>query len=225
MNAPAKDRPGIPVGVFFAVFIVVFTLVFGYCAISTQLMPRSYASDARIEVGSKSVGEKSQPAAAGYNLAKTEAGFITSELLLRKVISDLDLNVKWGQKYFNGETLKTWETLKILQGRIGVYPVPDTLFIRIIVYDDNPQDAAVMANAIANSYVNYTASNSATTQAQIVDNAYPAKRPIKPNVALDIILGAVFGVFLGGAAGVAAAVVVYVKNRNKLQWSNAQPKY
>ncbi|MDR3457374.1 MAG: hypothetical protein P4N60_08010 [Verrucomicrobiae bacterium] len=222
MDAPVKEQPKIPFGVFFAVFMVVFTLVFGFCAISTELMPKSYASDARIEVGTKSAGENGRPAATGYNLAKTEAGFITSELLLRKVISELDLNQRWGQKYFSGETLKTWETLKILQGRIGVYPVSDTLFIRIIVYDDNPQEAAVTANAIANAYVNYTSTNLGNVQAQIVDAAYPVKRPIKPNVALDMILGAMFGGILAAAAGVAGAGFVYVKNRNKLRLTSAR---
>jgi len=220
MEAPKREQPKVPLGVFFAVFMVVFALVFGFTAISTELEPKSYSSNTRIEVGIKPGGEKGSAVAIGYNLAKTEAGFINSELLLRKVISDLDLNQKWGQKYYNGETLKTWETLNILQGRISIHMVSDTMFIRIFVYDDSPGDAAVTANAIANAYVNYTATNSGYVQAQIVDNAYPETRPVRPNVALNIILGAVFGAILGVGVGAAVTGFVYAKNRNKLRLSN-----
>ena len=42
---------------------------------------------------------------------QTEFEVIQSEIVLNKVIEDLDLNTLWGRKYANGERLKTSESL------------------------------------------------------------------------------------------------------------------
>ena len=81
MNDSPTKRPRIPFGVFFAVFVPVFTLVFGWSAVSTTLEPKSYESEARIEVGLKSVGE-SQKRMMNYDVTKNETEFIGSESLL-----------------------------------------------------------------------------------------------------------------------------------------------
>ena len=65
------------------------------------------------------------------------------------VVAAMDLNTRWGQKYFNGETLKTTETMGILKERMQLAPVKNTKLISITVYSDDSQAAAGMANEIA----------------------------------------------------------------------------
>jgi capsular polysaccharide biosynthesis protein len=216
MVPASARRPPIPFGVFFSVFMIVFTVVFGWTAISTTMAPRSYASYSRIEISPKSGGEKPRWTASDHNFTKTETEIILSEQLLQKVIVSLNLNEKLGNKYFNGETLKSWETLELIKSRMTVCSVPDTSLIEIRVYDDNPTDPAVLANAVANAYINYVSTNSGSVDAQIVDKAYPIKVPIRPNVVVNLTLGTSIGIFLGFIVGTAVAGFVYIKNRNDL---------
>ena len=125
----------------------------------------------------------------------------------------MNLNEEWGRKYFNGETLKTSESLKILKGRLSLAPVRGTKFVAITVYSDNPREAAQIANAIAEAYQQYSVQKNYPTGAvQIVDQAESGKFPVKPNKPLNIALGAVAGIFLGALA---AAVVGFFASRKK----------
>lgn len=221
-----KDNPDastrIPIGIFFWVFIFVFTLVFGISVVCTSIAPKSYVGGTRIEVKYKFTdGKQSRSEKEYYDiaLAKTESGVINSEVVLRKAIHDLDLNNAWGKKYFHGETLKTWETLDILKGRIIVRPIPDTTLMEIRVYDDNPIDAAATANGVAQAYAGYVATNRVELEVQIIDSAYPAKNPVRPNKSLNYFFGVVTGVFLGLLAGTGVALIVFLKNRKALQIS------
>ena len=60
-----------------------------------------------------------------------------------------------GQKDYNGETLKTTETMEILKGRMQLAPVKNTKLIAITVYSDDKNEAAELANAMAGSYRQY----------------------------------------------------------------------
>jgi succinoglycan biosynthesis transport protein ExoP len=86
---------------------------------------------------------------------QTTFEIMQSELVLSNVISTLDLNSEWGKKYFNGETLKTTETMEILKGRMSLAPVRNTKLISITVYSDDAKEAATLANTIADAYRNY----------------------------------------------------------------------
>jgi capsular exopolysaccharide synthesis family protein len=70
----------------------------------------------------------------------------------------MNLNDVWGKKYFNGETLKTSETMEILKGRMALAPVRNTKLIAITVYSDDKNEAASIANQIAEAYKNYRVS-------------------------------------------------------------------
>ena len=72
-----------------------------------------------------------------------------------KVIETLNLNVEWGKKYFGGETLKTPETMEFLKRRMSLMPVRNTKLIGITVYSEDKNDAARLANAIAEAYRDY----------------------------------------------------------------------
>ncbi len=76
-------------------------------------------------------------------------------MVLSNVIAALNLNKTWGDKYFNGETLKTTETMEILKQRMQLEPVKNTKLISITVYSDDKNEAAQLANAIAEAYRTY----------------------------------------------------------------------
>src|SRR5437867_9449995 len=80
----------------------------------------------------------------GYDpyFIQTEFEVIQSELILGKVITDLDLNKEWGRKYGNSDPLKTTETIALLKGRMDLRPVRNTSLIEILVYSEKPEEAA-----------------------------------------------------------------------------------
>ena len=148
---------------FGTVFMVVFLITIILATAITFILPESYASTARIKV-ERAVFDT--PPARGTNVVnvrtdydpyfiQTEFEVIQSELVLSNVISRLNLNVAWGKKFFNGEILKTTETMEILKGRISLMPVRGTKLISITVYDDDKNEAARIANAVAESYRDY----------------------------------------------------------------------
>ena len=90
----------------------------------------------------------------GYDpyFIQTEFELIQSEVILGKVIEDLDLNKEWGKKYANGDRLKTSETIALLKARIDLRPVRNTSLIEIRVFSEKAEEAAKIANAIAEAY-------------------------------------------------------------------------
>ena len=85
--------------------------------------------------------------------------------MLSNVIATLDLNRTWGLKYFNGQTLKSSETLEILRGRLGLAPVRNTELMTVTVFSDDKNEAAEIANAITKSYQDYRKRALAETKA------------------------------------------------------------
>jgi uncharacterized protein involved in exopolysaccharide biosynthesis len=86
---------------------------------------------------------------------QTEFELLMSEVILGRVIDDLDLNSEWGKKYANGERLKTSETIALLKARIDLRPVRNTSLIEIRVFSEKADEAARIANAIADAYKAY----------------------------------------------------------------------
>ncbi|MEI2723433.1 MAG: polysaccharide biosynthesis tyrosine autokinase [Verrucomicrobiota bacterium] len=139
------------------VIIAVFLLVVITATLVTFILPESFASTARIKVERDKSDIEELSGKVGYNpydpyFIQTEFEVIQSELILGRVIDQLDLNTEWGKKYNDGQKLKTQETLTLLRNRISLRPVRNTMLIDIQVYSDNPVDAAKLANTIAESY-------------------------------------------------------------------------
>jgi len=155
-----------------AIIITVFLITAIIATAVTFILPESYASTAKIKV------ENDGGIIAGFNqtaatampydpyFIQTTFEIMQSTLVLSNVITSLNLNVEWGKKYFNGETLKTTETMDILKGRMSLAPVRNTKLIAITVYSDDKNEAATLANAIALAYLNYRVQNNQTTAAK-----------------------------------------------------------
>src|SRR6266404_3412130 len=142
------------------VILAVFLLVVITATLVTFILPEAFSSVARIKI------ERDQSDIAGFQerggfgaydpyFIQTEFEVIQSQLILGKVINELDLNREWGKKYASGELLKTTETIQLLKSRIELRPVRNTSLIEIRVFSEKPAEAKKIANAVADAYANF----------------------------------------------------------------------
>src|SRR5882724_5465016 len=144
------------------VIISVFLLISLTATVVTFILPRYYSSTARIEINPDSgviSGMTASPASSvmGYDpyFIQTEFSKMQSEQVLGRVISALNLNQHWGEKFNNNSPLKTDDTMQFLKQRMSLSPERNTKLIDIRVSSDNPAEAAQLANAIAQAYQDY----------------------------------------------------------------------
>jgi len=144
-----------------AIIITVFLITAIVATAVTFLLPESYASTARIRIEPDTIsdirGVSGEVPYAAYDpyFIQTEFEIIQDRVVLGKVIETLNLNVEWGKKYFGGETLKTPETMEFLKRRMSLMPVRNTKLIGITVYSEDKNEAARLANVIAETYRDY----------------------------------------------------------------------
>jgi len=139
------------------VILAVFLLVVITATLVTFILPESFSSTARIKIErdqSDISGMTERAWGGSYDpyFIQTEFEVIQSELILGKVVHDLDLTKEWGKKFANGETLKLTEAMALLKSRMDLRPVRNTSLIEIRVYSDRPDEAARIANAVARAY-------------------------------------------------------------------------
>jgi capsular exopolysaccharide synthesis family protein len=140
------------------IILAVFLLVVITATLVTFILPEWYSSTTRIKVERDQsditpvLGERA--AGVGYDpyFIQTEFELIQSEVILSNVIAGLDLNDEWGKKYNDGKRLRTSETIGLLKQRIDLRPVRNTSLIEIRVSSEKPDDAAKIANAVAEAY-------------------------------------------------------------------------
>lgn len=198
----ADGKQKFPVNFTVIVFASVFIVWVLVVVSNTVMRPDSYVSTVRLAI---------QPAAAtDAGFLKAEAQVILSKNVLTEVVKQLNLNDVWGRRYFNGERLKTEESLQILVGRLGVSPIRNTTLIGINSYNDDPNEAAIVANSVAEVYQNFKNGNhqlaGAGGQVEIVDRAQPPLRPFKPNRPLWLIIAVVSGIFCGAVVAFLAVL-------------------
>ena len=139
------------------VILAVFLLVVITATLVTFVLPKHYLSKASIKVDrpAADIAEFTGRSMSGvYDpyFIQNEFEAIKSETVLSNVVTRLDLNQKWGVKYNNGGRLKTPDTLDLLRARLDLRAVRNTMFIEIGIIMDKPDDAAEMANIIAEAY-------------------------------------------------------------------------
>ena len=141
------------------IILAVFFLVVLTATLVTFILPESYSSTSRIRIERDiadipSLGADRQMVRAGYDpyFIQTEFEVLQSDIILGKVINDLNLNQEWAAKYGGGERLKTSDTLEILKKSMELRPVRNTSIIEIRVFSDKPEEAQKIANEIAEVY-------------------------------------------------------------------------
>lgn len=134
----------------------------------------------------------------------TEFETIQSHAVLKDVIAELKLDALWGNKYNHGKKLSASETEAMIKRRLDMRNIRNTKLIEISVFDNDPIEAAKLANAIARQYREYRveefsllASKAGKSSEplkyqppEVVDAAVPQVRPVRPNRYLG---GAMFG--------------------------------
>lgn len=197
-------KQGFPLKFVIVVFVTVSLICVIFSTLWTCLLPDAYVSAASIQLESPKTD--SNP-----NSISIEAQVILSREVLTQVVNRLNLNEVWGRRYFNDELIKTDESLKILISRLSVSPIRNTTLIGINSYSDNPREAALIANAVADAYQSFKNKKQQQVESvgsvQIVDRAQPPLRPFKPNRPLNIALGALLGSFLGAVSALLAVLV------------------
>ena len=144
------------------IILAVFLLVVITATLVTFILPESFASTAKIRIEHD---QTDIPGMMGpsYSMAydpffiQTEFELIRSEEILGKVIAKLNLNQKWAAKYLGpqGGMLKTQETLRFLRSAVSLNTVRNTSLIEITVFSDKSEEAAQIANEIAETYQEY----------------------------------------------------------------------
>jgi polysaccharide biosynthesis transport protein len=144
------------------VIISVFLLIAITATVVTFILPESYSSTARIEINSDvldipGIAGGMSYAGANYDpyLIQTEFEIMQSEKVLGRVIAALDLNNKWGVKYNGNVPLKKEDTMQLLKQRMSLSPERNTKLVNITVYSEDKDDAARLANGIAQAYQDY----------------------------------------------------------------------
>lgn len=169
---PAKNQPPAPqettlhfldywriIRIRKTVIISVFLLIAITATVVTFILPQSYSSTATIEIN-PDVTESplmTTPSYLPYDayFIQTEFQKMQSEKVLGRVITALDLNKKWGDRYNGGVPFKTEDTMELLKQHISLSPERNTKLIDITVYSEDKQEAADIANAIAQAYADY----------------------------------------------------------------------
>ena len=109
--------------------------------------------------------------------------------------------------------MPTEVTSLILKGNLDVRQSPNTTLIEIRVFSEDKEEAASIANAIAEVYRDSPLAApgpAAKAGVQIVDRAEPGLRPVRPNRPLAIAIG--FGV---GAIFAALGFVLILISRKR----------
>ena len=119
--------------------------------------PTTYQSAVRIRIerdpsGIPGLADPRNQTAYDPYFIQTEFELLQSEAVLGRVVESLDLNNEWGKKYAGGTRLKTSETVALLKSRMELRPVGSTSLVEIRVFSDKSDEAAKIANAIAESY-------------------------------------------------------------------------
>jgi succinoglycan biosynthesis transport protein ExoP len=143
------------------VILAVFLLVVITATIVTFILPEAFSSKARIKVERDVTdvpGVTGQPSGVGvYDpyFIQTEFEVIQSEKILDQVTDRLDLNTAWQTKYNSQTKLKYPESREMLRHMIELRPARNTSLIDITVYSDDKDEAARIANTVADVYQNY----------------------------------------------------------------------
>jgi capsular exopolysaccharide synthesis family protein len=144
-----------------AIIITVFLITAIIATAVTFVLPIAYASTSQIKIEPDTAADLSgmsgqMTVAPGYDpyFLQTELEIMQGPMVLGKVVDALNLNVVWGKKY-GMDALKTSETVDILKHQMSLAPVRNTTLIDITAYSGDKNEAATLANAIAQAYHDY----------------------------------------------------------------------
>jgi capsular polysaccharide biosynthesis protein len=217
----SSARPGAAIG-FLITFILVFVAVVVSTTIVTFILPETYSSRTRIIIGRNvtDVVSANGVTMGGYYdpyFIQKEFEFIQSEKVLDPVIEHLDLNESWAKKYHVEAKIRTQDIRPALRQMLELRLVKNTSLIDLTAYSNDRQEAAQIANEIAQEYqlqrkkgLGFTnGSSDAAVIVQIIEHAEPSAVPVRPNKPLNILWGGIIGTILGLLAGGLVSFIIF----------------
>ncbi|MDX6307927.1 MAG: hypothetical protein QOI06_973 [Nocardioidaceae bacterium] len=171
------------------VAVVVFAVaVAGYIA----ARPNQYAATAQVLIKPYSTAKFTEPVFTTAQV-DTQVAVMQSLAVVAPVVTKLHLP----------------ESPATLQKSISAAPVSDTSIIAVTVSRPNPTEAARIANALAESYLNFRSSGlpakATGSFAVIVGHAQPPDHPAGTSPVFGGVAGALLGLILGCAAALIAS--------------------
>ncbi|HHW57022.1 MAG TPA: capsular biosynthesis protein [Clostridia bacterium] len=113
-------------------------------------------------------------------LAATYSEIVKSRRVLQPVIDKLNLPV----------------TVEQLKNNVDVASKDNTEIIEISIKDSDPNKAAEIANAIANSFMDNVVKIMKVDNVQVIDKAIPPTSKISPKTSLNIVIAAILGLMV-----------------------------
>jgi polysaccharide biosynthesis transport protein len=144
-----RIRKAIIISVFFITTVIVTVVTF--------LTRPAYSSTAQIEI-QPDITSDIPIISTPYDpyFMETELNTIKGDVVLSRVVDDLNLNVEWGKKFSpDGQPLKTTDTMEYLRRTINLDSDRNTKLIDISVANEDKELAARIANSIAEDYKDY----------------------------------------------------------------------
>ena len=200
-----------PFPVFFRIFGSVFLLVLLASVIFTFISPETYRSKTEILV-KYALAEDTAAAMRlpDHSIIQVQVAAIQSHATLNKVSQALNLPTVWGKKYNGGQPMTESEVESMILSKLEIAPVRNSDIIVISAYSDSPEEAAHLANKVAEAYRQIRGES-----VTIVDVAVADPRPIRPNKPLNTVLGAMMGVVAGLLVGVTGAGLIAAAKKHR----------
>jgi uncharacterized protein involved in exopolysaccharide biosynthesis len=138
---------------FFGICAIVSGLVLCFAGIRLVLKPAEYEAAVKIEINPQYPPGSLVPYDPYF--IETEFGMMKGDIVLSNVVEDLNLDTEFGKQYADGRKIGISETIKMLRSRIYIVSIRNTRLVEIRVRDENPNEAAAMANGVAQAYRDY----------------------------------------------------------------------
>jgi capsular exopolysaccharide synthesis family protein len=150
-----RIRKGIIISVFLITTIIATVVTF--------MMRPSFSSTVQIKIEPDLVSDVPTITSGPGNympydpyFMETELKIIQGEDVLSRVVDALNLDVEWGKKMNpDGQPLKKGDAVDYLRGEIGVDADRNTKLIDISVINEDKEEAARIANTLAEAYKQY----------------------------------------------------------------------
>ncbi len=197
-------RPFVPLAIGI-VLLVAGVLIVASSILFAFIAPSTFASTVRILTGTQ------DPIAL-----RTEIEELNSSRILAQVVTNLNLNKKWAERYKDEGEFRTEQTVSMLKGQMKVSQAKNTYLIQITIRDVDRVEAASIANEIAKVYKGSGLAAKAAP-VQILEAAQPAYRPERPNTMFPL---------LGGlASGGCGLAMILTSNRKRADFPPPIPSH
>lgn len=154
-----------------AMGLITFFLITPKYTASTKIYMVSASSGSAIDLTDLNIGT---------SLSSDYAVLMDIRPIYEDVIADLDLPYTWQQ----------------LQGMVSISSISNTRVIRLDVVSANPQEAADIANDMAQKALSYLPELMESSTPHIAETAIVPKRPSSPSMVKNVVLGALVAVVL-----------------------------